>query len=423
MRALAVALCCFGSALAQAKPAATDLDAEIARAAEAMRDRLVALRRDLHMHPELSNREERTARVVAERMRALGLDVRTGVARHGVVARLRGGRPGPTVALRADMDALPIDETLDVPYRSQTKNVKHACGHDAHTAILVGVAEALTPLRARLAGDVLFIFQPAEEQPPPGERGGAAVVVEEGGLGTPLPRAIFGLHVMPTIEVGSIGLLSGPAMASSDRLHVVVRGKGAHGAPPHEGIDTSPTAAEIVGALQTVRSRRVAPDEPFVLTIGRIEGGKRWNIVADEVVLDGTLRALAPEVRRRMLDETRRIVEGVAAAHGARAALEVDDLASPVINDATLATKARPVLARIVGEARVVTPRPYLIAEDFSAYQKVVPGLFLFLGVRNAARGITAPNHTAEFDLDEAALPIGVRALAGLAIATLAESR
>jgi amidohydrolase len=408
------------SAVARAE---APLEAEVARAADAMRDRLVALRRDLHMHPELSNREERTARVVAERLRALGLEVRTGVARHGVVARLHGGRPGPTVALRADMDALPIDETLDVPYKSLTKNVKHACGHDAHTAILVGVAEALAPLRARLAGDVLFLFQPAEEGAPPGERGGAGLMIDEGALGAPKPVAIYGLHVMPTIDVGAVGLVSGPAMASSDRLRITVRGKGSHGAWPHEGTDAVVVAAEIVTALQTIRSRRVAPDEPFVLSIGRVEGGSRWNILAAEVRLEGTLRALPPELRRRALDEARRIVEGIAAAHGARATLEADDLSPPVINDPALAARARPVLARLFGEARVVAPRPYLIAEDFAVYQQVIPGLFLFLGVRNAARGITAANHTAEFDLDEAALPLGVRALAGLAIATLPDSR
>ncbi|MBK6316639.1 MAG: amidohydrolase [Blastocatellia bacterium] len=245
------------------------------------------------MHPELSNREERTSRVVAERLRAIaGIEVRTGVARHGVVGVLRGGKPGPVVALRADMDALPIEETNDVPYKSKNAGVKHACGHDAHTAMLLGAAELLSGMRAELAGTVVFVFQPAEEGAPDGEPGGATLMIKDGALASPKADAIFGLHVMPTLESGTVGLISGSAMASADKFTITIKGKSAHGANPQDSVDPIVVAAECVEALQTIRSRRVHPQEGFVLSVGSIHGGTRFNIIADEVVLVGTMRTL-----------------------------------------------------------------------------------------------------------------------------------
>src|SRR5437016_9441560 len=239
---------------------------QIARGAEAMRPALVATRRDFHQHPELSNREERTSRIVAERLRALGFDeVRTNVARHGVVAVLKGKQAGPVVALRADMDALPINETMDVPYKSLVPGVKHACGHDAHTTIGLGVAELLSKMRDQIHGSVKFLFQPAEEGPPPGEEGGAALMIKEGALENPRPQAIFGLHTMPTIEAGQIAYHIGPAMASSDRILITIRGKKSHGALPHLGVDAIVVAAECITALQTIHSRRIDPLEPLVI--------------------------------------------------------------------------------------------------------------------------------------------------------------
>src|SRR5918999_913719 len=230
----------------------------VAQAAEAIRPRLVEQRRDFHMHPELSNREERTGRVVAERLKALGLDeIKTGVARHGVVALLKGAKPGPVVAVRADMDALPINETIDVPYKSRNPGVKHACGHDVHTTVGLGVAEVLSKMREEIGGTVKFIFQPAEEGAPAGEEGGARQMVKEGAMENPRPAAIFGLHTLPSIEAGQIAYHSGPAMASSDKIYLTIRGKGAHGAQPHNGVDAIVVAAECITALQNIRSRRI----------------------------------------------------------------------------------------------------------------------------------------------------------------------
>src|SRR2546430_1333120 len=256
----------------------------ISRAADALRDKLIEQRRDFHMHPELSNREERTSRVVAERLRAIGLtDIKTGVGKYGVTALLVGAKPGPVVAVRADMDSLPIQEVNDVPYKSQTPGVKHACGHDAHTTIELGVAEVLSKMREEIHGTIKFIFQPAEEGAPAGEEGGAALMIKEGALENPRPTAIFGLHVMPVVEVGQIAYNSGPAMASSDHFLITIHGKKVHGAYPHDGIDAVVVAAECVTALQTIRSRRIDTTEPLVITIGSIQGGNRFNIIADEV--------------------------------------------------------------------------------------------------------------------------------------------
>ena len=273
-------------------------DADIKAAAEAMVPRLVETRRDLHRHPELSNREERTGKLVAERLRALGLDeVRYPVARTAWSACSRAGGPGPVVALRADMDALPIQEKPDTPYKSENAGVMHACGHDAHTAMLLGAAEVLVKLKERIPGTVVFLFQPAEEGPPEGEEGGAPLMVKEGALDAPKVEAVFGLHVALGVDVGQIGYTDGPIMASSDSFTIEVQGKSVHGALPHLGLDPVPVAAEIVQALQLVVSRQVDAQQPKVLSIGRIQGGTRFNIIADRVVMDGTLRTFDPAVR------------------------------------------------------------------------------------------------------------------------------
>jgi amidohydrolase len=307
------------------------------------------------------------------------------------------------------MDALPIDETIDVPYKSRVKGVKHACGHDAHVAILLGVAEVLTSLRSEIPGTVKLIFQPAEEGPPAGEKGGARYMIEQGALDSPRPRAIFGLHVMPDLETGRIGYISGAAMASSDRLALTVRGRAAHGAWPHEGIDAVAVTAEIVSALQTIRSRRIDPTEPMVLSLGTIAGGRRFNIVADEVKVEGTVRTLDPVTRTRVMQLVDEIVKGITTAHGARYEIGWDDAALVTYNDPQLVAESLPALERV---AKLQPVKPRMVAEDFSFFQQQVPGFFWFLGVRNEARKITALNHTPEFDLDEDALVIGTRALA-----------
>jgi amidohydrolase len=400
--------------LAAAGAAAPD-DA-IRAAVDTMTPRLVETRRDIHMHPELGNRETRTGALVAERLRALGIEVRHPVAHTGVVGVLKGGRPGPVVALRADLDALPIQERNDVPYRSRNDGVKHACGHDAHTTIVLGTAEVLAGLRAQLPGTVVFVFQPAEEGSPEGEEGGAPLMIKEGVLQSPKIDAMYGLHMDPSIDVGEVGWSVGPIFASSDRFVIEVQGRKTHGAYPHTGLDPVPVAAELVQALQLVVSRQIDAQEPKVLTIGSIHGGNRFNIVADQVVLEGTIRALEPAVRKELKERIARTVDGVAAAHGTTAALRwVGDGNGATLNDAALTRASVPSLQRVYGQARVHEVRPQMGAEDFASFAERVPALYVKMGVRNQAKGFTAMIHTEDFDLDEAVLPLGVRALSTMA--------
>jgi amidohydrolase len=391
-------------------------DAEIKAATEALTPEVVAVRRDLHAHPELSNREEGTGRMVAERLRALGLEVRHPVAKTGVVGILRGGRPGGVVALRADIDALPIQEAGNAPYKSQVPGVMHACGHDAHTAILLGAAAVLSGLRETLPGTVVFLFQPAEEGPPEGEEGGAPLMVKEGALDDPKVEAVFGLHVGGWVETGQVGFSSGPIFASSDTFTITVEGRSVHGAQPHQGLDPIPVAAEMVQALQLIVTRQIDGRQPRVLSIGRIQGGTRFNIIASEVVMDGTLRTHDASVRSEIKERMARTVKGVADAHGTTATLRfLDEGNPPTVNDAALAQRIRPALERVFGPEGVLDVEPLMVAEDFPYYGEKAPYFYFELGTRNEAKGIASTNHTATFDIDEDALPLGVRALATLA--------
>ena len=424
VRVILVILICLpilagGRGLAATRPADDGAGStrrqRVARAAEALREKLVTQRRDLHMHPELSNREERTARVVAERLRALGLtDVKTGIARHGVTALLVGAKPGPVVAVRADMDALPIQETIDVPYKSQVPGVKHACGHDVHTTVELGVAEVLAGMKAEIPGTVKFIFQPAEEGPPAGEEGGARLMVKEGAMDDPRPAAIFGLHTKPDVEVGQIAYMSGPAMASSDHLYITVRGKSAHGAQPHAGVDAVLVAAECITALQHIRSRRIDPLEPLVITIGTIHGGVRNNVLAGEVKMEGTMRALSEEVRQRAQTLLRETLQNITAAYGATVELKIEENAAVTFNEPSLVLETLPTIRRTVGDDNVLLIKPLMPAEDFSYFQRVSPGFYYFLGVGNRAKGITAGWHTPEFDVDEESLVVGVKVMSNV---------
>ena len=387
--------------------------AEIRSAAEALTPRLVETRRDIHQHPELGNRETRTQGLVADRLRGLGLEVKTPVAGTGVVGILRGGRKGPVVGLRADLDALPIQERNDVPYRSENPGVKHACGHDAHTTIVLGVAEVLAGLKARLPGTVVFLFQPAEEGPPEGEEGGAPLMIKEGALDDPKVGALYGLHMDPLLDVGTIGWAAGPIWASTDRFAIRVAGRRSHGAYPHTGLDPVPVAAEMVGALQTIASRQVDAQKPKVITIGSIHGGNRFNILAEDVTMEGTVRALDEEVRADIKKRMERTVRGVAEAHGTTATLRFVGEGNPAtLNDPALTRAALPALRRVFGEKGVVEVAPQMGGEDFAHFAKKVPASYFKLGVRNEAKGITAMIHTEDFDLDEAVLPLGVRGLA-----------
>jgi amidohydrolase len=312
------------------------------------------------------------------------------------------------------MDALPINETIDVPYKSRNPGVKHACGHDVHTTVELGVAEVLSKMRDQIAGTIKFIFQPAEEGAPAGEEGGASLMVKEGVMDNPRPLAIFGLHTMPSIEAGQIAYHSGPAMASSDRVNITIRGKKSHGAQPQLGVDAIAIAAQCITALQNIRSRRTDPLDPLVITIGTINGGERNNIIAEEVKMTGTMRALSEETRKLAQTQIRQTLEGVTAAYGASFELNFDGANPVTYNEPALVEETLPTIRRIVGSANVVSPKPFMPAEDFSYFQQVVPGFYYFLGVGNKSRGITAGWHTAEFDVDEEALVVGVKVMASV---------
>ena len=374
---------------------------------------VVEVRRDIHRHPELGFREKRTAGLVADKLRALKFDeVRTGVGVTGVVGVLKGGRPGPVVAIRADMDALPVPELIDVPYKSTVPNVKHACGHDGHTSMALGVAEIFTRLRAELPGTVVFLFQPAEEGDPDGGPSGARRVLDDWPLQNPTPTAIFGLHVQPEMRVGQLGYVSGAAMASSDRFSVKIVGKQTHGAMPHTGIDPVPIAAEVISAFQTIPSRQIDARTPTVVSVGMINGGSRYNIIADSVTLTGTVRSLkkdGPETVKSMMDA---ILKGVTASRGATYTLEYSQNAPVTYNDPSLVNASLPALSSVVGADSLVAAPPQMVAEDFAYYQQKIPGFYFFLGVANPDKKITAMWHTEYFDLDEDALKIGMRAMA-----------
>lgn len=409
-------------------------DEELDAAAKRVEPKVIEWRRDFHRHPELSNREVRTADVVAKQLRALKLEVKTGIGLTGVAAVLRGGLPGPTIALRADMDALPVTEQVDLPfkstaraeYRGETVGVMHACGHDAHVAILLGVAEALAGMRERLAGQVLFIFQPAEEGPPEGETGGAKRMLEEGLFEIAKPEAVFGLHVIASLPTGVIGYRSGPMMAGSDRFQIVVKGRQTHGASPWGGIDPIVVAAQIVNGLQTIVSRQVdITDTPSVVSIGAIKGGIRYNIIPDSVELVGTIRTFDKAMRDDVIRRIDRTATSIAAASGATAQLTVSATPNPpVVNDAELTRRALPVWERVAGKDNVRTISLQTTAEDFSYYGQRAPSLFFWVGITPPDRDpTTAPfNHSPLFYVDEAGLITGVRALLSVGVDYLQRS-
>jgi amidohydrolase len=397
---------------------------EVDAAAKAVQAQVVAWRRDFHQHPELSNREERTSKAVADALRRMGLTPRTGIAHHGVVAIIEGGKPGPKLALRADMDALPVTERVDVPFASkvtttfngQTTGVMHACGHDAHTAILLGIAQSLVKMRKDLPGQVMLVFQPSEEGAPVGEKGGASLMLAEGLFKDFKPDAVFGLHVFSTVQVGQIAVRSGPEMAASDRFNITVHGRQTHGSRPWGGIDPIVTASEIVTSAQSIVSRRTDIAKlPAVVTFGAINGGIRYNIIPDEVKMIGTIRTFDEGVRQKVFADLKNVAMHVAAANGATVEANVPDTeGNPVTyNDPALTARMLPSLKAVVGEANVIEPPLQMGAEDFSYYARKVPGLFFFVGA--TSEGVdpqTAPgNHSPEFRLDEKSLDIGLRAM------------
>ncbi|MEK6209745.1 MAG: amidohydrolase [Pseudomonadota bacterium] len=400
-----------------------DPGAQIDARAAALESKVIAWRRDLHQHPELSNREVRTAGVVAGHLQALGLKVQTGVAHTGVVGLLDTGRPGPVIALRADMDALPVTEEVDLPFASRSRanfngqevGVMHACGHDCHVAILMGVAELLAGMKQQLAGSIKFIFQPAEEGPPPGEDGGAALMIRQGVLENPKPDVIFGLHVFAGVEAGTIAYRPGPAMASSDRIRVTVTGRQTHAALPWRGVDPIVISSQIVLGLQTIVSRQVDVSlEPAVVSIGAIKGGVRDNIIPETVDMLGTVRTFNEDMRADIHARIRNTVEMIARSAGASAQVHFDNAYPVTVNDVPLTERMVPTLQRVTGADKVFVGQKITGYEDFSYYQQKIPGFFYFLGItpRGTDRKQSAPNHSPRFFVDESALLLGVRSLA-----------
>jgi amidohydrolase len=379
------------------------------------RERLIELRRDFHRHPELAHQEHRTAGIVAERLKTLGLDeVRAGVGQTGVVGVLSGGRPGRTVMLRADMDALPLLEAdRGQAYQSVNQGAHHACGHDGHTAILLMTAELLVAGRRELPGTVTFVFQPAEERV-----GGAEGMLADGAL-EPRPDACFGLHLWNDLEVGRVDARAGPVYASADAFVIMLNGHGGHAAMPHQAPDPVVASAELIVALQTLVSRDCPPLEPAVLTFGSIHGGTAPNIIPTRVELQGTLRVFEPALRERLLDRLREQVRCIASAFRVDADVRMTDSCPACINDANMSELVHGVAERVVGPRHVQSQTRTTGADDMSLFLDAVPGCYFFVGSANAERGLASPHHSPTFDFDERALDIGVQVLTSTALAFL----
>jgi amidohydrolase len=406
---------------------ATALKAKIAQKAETLEAKVVTWRRDFHQNPELGNREFKTAEKVANHLKSLGIEVKTGVGKTGVVGILKGGKPGPVVALRADMDGLPVKERVDIPfaskavgeYNGQPVSIMHACGHDTHVAILMGTAEILASMKNDLKGTVKFIFQPAEEGAPEGEEGGAALMVKEGVLENPKVDVIFGLHINAQTEVGKIRYRPGGTMASSDWFKIKVKGKQTHGASPWQGTDPIVTASQIVMGLQTIVSRNAPINESAaVVTVGQITGGVRSNIIPEEVNMNGTIRALDTSVQEMIHARIAQVATNIAQSAGATAEVKITRMCPITYNDVALTEKMIPTLEGVAGKDNVSITAAATGAEDFAFYQQKVPGLFFFLG--GAAKGSqgkeTAPHHTPDFYIDEGGFVLGMKSMASLVV-------
>jgi amidohydrolase len=417
-----------------ARAAGAGLEADVRARASAVEGKVIQWREDIHQHPELADQEKRTSGLVADHLRSLGLEVRTGVARTGVIGVLKGGKPGRVVALRADMDALPVKEPEGLPFASKARQkylgkeveVMHACGHDAHTAMLMGVAEVLAGMKDQLPGTVLFIFQPAEEGPSlftvaSGKIWGAKLMLEEGAFKDPKPDAVFAIHVMPG-PLGQVSYRTGATAASSDDLAITVTGQQGHGGMPWNTIDPIVSSALVISGLQTVVSRRAnLTESPAIVTIGTINGGSRANIVPEKVEMTGTVRTYSEAVRAKLRADVKRTAEKIAESGGAKADVRITPMYATTVNDAALAEAMAPALKR-AADGNVAQAPLAGASEDFSFYAQVVPGLYLFLGVtpKDQDPAKAAPNHNPNFFVDEHALVVGVRTMATLAVDFLA---
>ncbi|HYM93191.1 MAG TPA: amidohydrolase [Chitinophagaceae bacterium] len=403
------------------------LKEKISIAADKIESKCIAWRRDFHQHPELGNREFRTAKIIADHLKALGLEVKEGVAKTGVVGILRGAKPGPCIALRSDMDALPIIEKANVPFASVEKStyngqevgVMHACGHDSHIAILMSVAEILSGMKNDLSGTVKFIFQPAEEGPPEGEEGGAELMVKENVMDNPKVDVIFGLHIESAIEVGHIEYKPGSFMASSDWFTIKVKGKGSHGAQPWLGIDPIVISAQIIEGLQTIVSRQSdLAKAPVVITVGKIDGGVRSNVIPDECTMYGTIRTLDPKMQKEVHEKIQQVATQIAEAGGATAEVKIETKTLVTYNDPDLVKKMIPSLQSAAGINNVSEREWVTGAEDFSYYGTKAPAFFFYLG--GMPKGLdpakAPPHHTAEFYIDESGFKTGIKAFCDLVI-------
>jgi amidohydrolase len=409
--------------------AQTTTQALVSKKADAIEQKVIAWRRDFHEHPELGNHEVRTAGIIAKHLQSLGIDVKTGIAKTGVVGILKGGKPGPVVALRADMDGLPVTERVNLPFASKVKaqyngqkvGVMHACGHDSHMAILMGVAEVLSSMKADIHGTVKFIFQPAEEGVPAGEKGGAEEMVKQGVLENPKVDAIFGLHINSQTEVGIIGYRPGGTMAGVSDMRIIVKGKSSHGAYPWQSVDPVVVSAQIISSLQSIVSRNVnVTENPAVVTIGVIKGGTRFNIIPESVEMLGTLRYFTASDEALVNANVKRIATKTAEAYGATAEVTIpySNHYPVTFNDPPLTAKMLPTLQGTAGTKNVLLRPPVTGAEDFSFFQEKVPGLFFFLGgMPKGGNAFTAaPHHTPDFYLDESGFTLGVKSLCNLTL-------
>lgn len=391
------------------KKTALDVEKEI----EKITPEIIKIRRYLHMNPELGNREFETAKFISAKLNSLGLEVKTQVAKTGVIGLLRGSHRGPTIAVRADMDALPLQEMTSVTYKSLNPGVMHACGHDIHVSIVLGTAYVLSTMKDRVKGNIKFIFQPAEEGPPPGEEGGASLMVKEGVLEDPPVGAILGLHVWPE-NVGEVYFAPGILMANSDSFRIVVKGKSSHGARPQEGIDAIFLASQIVVTLQSAISRAIDPMDPAVLTIGKIEGGKRTNIIAEQTTLEGTIRTLSDINRKKILRLLEDIVKGITQSFGGSYTLTFTERIPAVDNHPELAKILLPSIISLLGKEKVKDIKPQLVAEDFSYFSQKIPGFYFFLGVKNPQLADSPPLHSPYFNPDERSIPLGIKIMTRL---------
>lgn len=386
-----------------------------------IREKMISVRRDIHANPELSNREFRTSKLVAENLRKLGIDVREKVAKTGVVGILWKGEKYPTVALRADMDALPIEEKNDVEYRSKVKGVMHACGHDFHTTILLGTAEVLSKLKNELYGNVLFIFQPAEEGAPEGEEGGAYLMIKEGVFNILRPNCIFALHVTPDIETGKIGYTPGFSMANADSFKIEIEGKSAHGAYPHQGIDAILASSFLITQLQSIPSRFADVNDPVVITVGKIQGGVRSNVIAEKVEMEGTIRTLSDKTRNMVIEKINKILQGLETYFGIKYRIEITNKVPSVYNNPELTFWSISLLEKIIGKKNCIELKPQMTAEDFGFYSREVPAFLFWLGVRNEEKGFIHGLHTPNFNGDEEAIFVGIRIFSNLVMEKLKE--